>query len=285
MNAMFQHMSGSNEQVRRALYEGAIYLLPANAASKEFVGAVLELVCNELGDEYRRAHEIYDDAGYFSRIGSLRKIIYKSSFFYGHLNRVVESCGFNAKQQAFDPARLRAVASNGHLNPRAAPLYYGHRDTWYANPQSMLTWWIPLHDVNAKETFEFYPEYFDRPVANDSEIFDFDEWIADGEARRIGWQNTNTGHTANYPSLKETTVGDSVSVVANKADILIFSAQHLHKTLQNHTNQTRFSLDFRTVEIDDMNNGIEAKNVDNRSTGSAVMKFVRTGTAQKVKRA
>ncbi len=275
MSAMLNRISGSNEQVRRSLYEGAIYLLPANAESRELASSALDLVRSVLGEQFRNAHEIHDEGEYFSRIGELRKMIYTSSEFRERMNRVIESCGFDIGQQIYDPARLRAVASNGHLNPCAAPLYYGHRDTWYSHPQSMLTWWIPLHDVIAEETFEFYPEYFARVVENDSEIFDFDAWTADGPEKQIGWQNRDTGRTAGYPSLKESPEGVCIPVIASAADILIFSAQHLHQTCNNVTGQTRFSLDFRTVDLCDLNDGVEAVNVDNRSTGSSVRALVR----------
>ena len=156
-------------------------------------------------------------------------------------------------------------------------MYYGHRDTWYSNPQTMITWWIPLHDVTPDETFEFFPEEFSRPVANDSEVFDFDAWVREGQEKRIGWQNRDTGRTAAYPQLREPPRGRRIPVACRAGDVLLFSAQQLHQTRGNQTGLSRLSLDFRTVHLGDHAGGIGPVNVDNRSTGSALAQFVAPG--------
>jgi len=38
----------------------------------------------------------------------------------------------------------------------------------------------------------FYPDKFAAPVANDSEIFDYDNWVRDGWELKIGWQKLGT---------------------------------------------------------------------------------------------
>jgi len=268
-------LPADNQVARQNLYSGTIYLLKPTQASLALIGAVTEEVIKELGEDYRLAHETYDQAEYFERVGRLRKKIYTSEHYHQLVNAVIDSTGFRLAEQAYDPARMRVVAHEGHLNPAAAPIYHGHRDTWYSNPQSMITWWIPLHDVAAEETFDFYPEDFARSVKNDSEIFDFDEWTSEGQAKRIGWQNRKTGQTASYPSLLEDPQGAQWPVVAEAGEMLIFSGQHLHQTRENVTGKTRFSLDFRTVNLEDEANKIEAHNVDNRSTGSSLVQFVR----------
>jgi hypothetical protein len=50
---------------------------------------------------------------------------------------------------------------------------------------------------------------------------------------------------------------------------------HFHQTRKNATGRTRFSLDFRTVDLADHEAGVGAPNVDNRSTGSTVRDYVR----------
>jgi hypothetical protein len=77
---------------------------------------------------------------------------------------VMTEFGFEPEQHAVDPIRLRVVTHGGHENPKAAPVYYTHRDTWYAHPQSQISWWVPLHGVTEEETFVFFPEYL-RQVA------------------------------------------------------------------------------------------------------------------------
>ena len=225
----------------------------------------------------RRARSQFrlSDSEYFAAIGRLRKLFYTQRKFHERLAEVMASARFDPAENAFDPIRLRAIAHDGHLNPAAQALYYGHRDTWYSNPQSMISWWIPLHDVRPEETFEFFPDHFDRVVPNDSECFDFDTWVAKGQARRIGWRDSQTGRMARYPQLLTEPTGHTIPVACHAGEILLFSGQHLHKTRPNRTGRTRFSIDFRTVHLEDHACGRGAPNVDNRSTGSSLPQMIR----------
>ncbi|MEO0415947.1 MAG: hypothetical protein AAF226_13450, partial [Verrucomicrobiota bacterium] len=195
--------------------------------------------------------------------------------YHQHLRDVVDDCGFDSHQVAFDPIRIRVVLPGGHHNPKAAPVYYPHRDTWYAHPESLLVWWIPLHDLKPEETFEFYLSKFDQPVANDSEIFDYSEWIKDGPALKIGWQKEDSGENGGYPSAQVDTralqgTGFSCAAGGN----LIFAGAHFHQTLAQDFDTIRYSLDFRVVHLDDVKSNRGAPNCDNRSRGSTLKDYI-----------
>ena len=57
--------------------------------------------------------------------------------------------------------------------------------------------------------------------------------------------------------------------------MLIFSAAQLHSTVPNTTGRTRFSIDFRTVNIDDLLERRGARNVDAECTGTTLGDFMR----------
>ncbi|MEM7479390.1 MAG: hypothetical protein AAF483_30775 [Planctomycetota bacterium] len=264
------------EELRSRLYEGELFLFAATVESLEFVNAAqaaIEESFQAIGDA-RRAQQKMDAAEFFAKAGELRKKIYKESSFHKLIAKLVSSIGFADERTGVDPARLRVVMPGGHKNPAAAAMYYGHRDTWYANPQSMLTWWIPMHEVDESNSFCFFPEHFGRAVSNDSEIFNFEDWVSKDEKKLIGWQDKSTGLTAKYPQLLEEPDGLQVPVECQKGDIVLFAGQHLHRTYRHNCELTRFSLDFRTVDFVDQEEGREAKNTDNRSTGSWNKKFL-----------
>jgi ectoine hydroxylase-related dioxygenase (phytanoyl-CoA dioxygenase family) len=264
-----------NDAARTALYEGRVFMLSAFPETLQLAACVRERLVENLGSDFRHTQFQVSPDEYFARIGVLRKQIYTAPHFHKLVEAIIRATGFELSETAYDPARLRVVAHAGHENPAAAPVYYGHRDTWYSNSQSMITWWIPLHDVTAAESFEFYPDDYLRPVMNDSERFDFDEWVSEGQEKRIGWQRRETGLTATYPELRETPQGHRCPVEARTGELLLFSGQHLHQTQKNMTGQTRFSLDFRTVHVNDHKSGVGAPNVDNRSTGSSLVQYIR----------
>ncbi len=260
---------------RSALYAGEIYLLPPTERTRRIVDGMNAHLDAELGTPSREAQFRHPEEDYFRRVGRLRKLFYTGPAWHEEIRALLREAGVDPADFAFDPLRLRTIPHKGHENPRAAPIYYGHRDTWYSNPQAQITGWIPLHDVSEAETFVFWPGFFAKAVRNDSEAFDHDAWIRDDRSRKIGWQNRNTSLEAAYPQLREEVDGERWTFAAPAGSLLFFSGQHLHRTTPNVTGRTRFSADFRIVHLEDQRTGIGAPNVDNRSTGSALSDHLR----------
>ena len=57
--------------------------------------------------------------------------------------------------------------------------------------------------------------------------------------------------------------------------IVLFSGAQLHSTVPNTSGYTRYSIDFRTVNLDDVIDGLGAHNIDNASTGTSLRDFKR----------
>jgi hypothetical protein len=49
----------------------------------------------------------------------------------------------------------------------------------------------------------------------------------------------------------------------------------MHATVPNTSNRTRFSIDFRTVHLDDVVDGRGAPNIDSECTGTTLRDFLR----------
>jgi hypothetical protein len=260
--------------LRAELYGGTIFLLPPTDASRHLVADVRERLADALGSPAFRevAHTLPNDQ-LFERIGALRRELYLAPRYHAAVCDVVSDLGLDPERSAFDPLRLRVILDRGHERPLAAPVYHPHRDTWYAHPRALLTWWIPLDDLSAEETFEFYPDYFRNPVANDSEIFDYDDWVRDGWELKIGWQKHDT--EARFPHAEPgCDRGRALGFSCRAAENLLFSGAHFHATRPQVTGRTRFSLDFRIVDLPDHEAGLGAPDVDNRSRGSALRDYV-----------
>ena len=70
--------------------------------------------------------------------------------------------------------------------------------------------------------------------------------------------------------------------VLSSAEVMLFSAAQLHATAPNTSGKTRFSIDFRTIHIDDILEGRGAENIDNDSTGTTLSDFFRALDLQKI---
>lgn len=265
-----------NAETRRSLYRGQLYHLAPTGPSQALVEDVHGLLREQFGElDPRHAQSVLDEADFFARIGRIRRRLFEDPHFHQRAFDVVESAGFARDEVALDPLRLRVVSHLGHHNSRAAPIYYPHRDTWFALSQAVIAWWIAVHDIAETETFEVFPEWLERPIGNTSEKFDYDQWVRDHRSLRIGWQDQNAGKEVHYSGSNEAfEAGTRVPLRATRGDVVLFSGAHLHKTREHQAGYTRYSLDFRMVHKGDHARGLGPRNVDNRSKGVATHDYV-----------
>jgi hypothetical protein len=66
-----------------------------------------------------------------------------------------------------------------------------------------------------------------------------------------------------------------VRVICPAGGIIVFSGAQLHSTVPNTSGRTRFSIDFRTVHLDDVLADRGAPNVDSACTGTTMGDYLR----------
>jgi hypothetical protein len=64
-------------------------------------------------------------------------------------------------------------------------------------------------------------------------------------------------------------------VVPEVGGMMVFSGNQLHSSVPNTSGRTRFSIDFRVVDIDDVVAGRGSVNVDAECTGTTLRDFRR----------
>jgi hypothetical protein len=162
----------------------------------------------------------------------------------------------------FDIPRLRISTSDDYLGTGIAYAWHPYRYTWYSAPLAQLNHWMPVYDVTEDNAMALHPEYFNRAVVNDSAVYDYSEW----NDVRVGARPL-PGPTEPVDLLSSTVF------VAPVGGILEYSGHHLQSDVPNASGRTRFSIDFRTVDVDDIRAGLGARNVDGRCTGSSIRDF------------
>jgi hypothetical protein len=272
--------SSSSPAARRAqLYDGALLRGPPTASSRALVALAEDVLQREVGAAPRDAvHHLPKDE-LFARLGRVRRALYLSPDAHALSFALLREHDEDPADFAFDPPRLRVVHPDGDREAAARAVYAVHRDTWYGHPRALLTWWIPLHDAPATQTFTTWPACFAAAVDNDSACFDYDDWVARGWSLKIGWQDPAAGLTARYPAFRgeRTALGEGAGFAAIAAENRVFCGAHLHGTRVHGGPQTRFSLDFRLVHRGDHDAGRGAPDVDNRSRGSALRDYLQPG--------
>lgn len=260
--------------LRTSIYAGAIYLSPANPASEHLVEYLLGLVRSKYGEDFRYVHRRKSSQELLSILSGLKRSVYEDLQIQRIISDILTELGLlPTEDYLVDPLRVRAVFHEGHNQENALTAYSLHRDTWYANSQSQINFWIPLHDVKEAETFSFFPAYFNTAVGNNSSQFFYDNWI-----EKVGFGNSQLREPAFYPVVDQPFLEENTERLmfsCRAGEILIFSAAHLHGTNLNDSGRSRFSVDFRAVHLSDHEAGFGAPNVDNASSGSAIKDYIK----------
>jgi Phytanoyl-CoA dioxygenase (PhyH) len=186
---------------------------------------------------------------------------------------LLSEVGCDLDETYFDVPRLRTMAPVDYLNAGLAYQFHPHRDTWFSAPQQQLNWWLPVYEIESHNSMAFHPTYFDQPVRNSSADYDYEEWSKTG--RREAAKQVSK-ETRRQPQPEEPLdLEPEIRVVTPPGDVLVFSAAQLHSTVPNTTPRTRFSIDFRTVNLSDLVDRLGAPNIDSECTGTTLRDFVR----------
>jgi hypothetical protein len=192
----------------------------------------------------------------------------------GHVRRIVSAVGGDLDLIHADVPKLRTAFPEGSLNTGIAYAFQPHRDTWYAAPPQQVNWWLPVFPAQAENVMEFYPRAFGAVVDNTSD--DYDYYQANGWRGRIKDFSGGTDRRV-HPMPREPLPADEprLRLVPPVGGVMLFSGDQLHATIPNHTAETRYSIDFRTVHIGDVRNGHGAPRADAHCVGTSLRDFRR----------
>ncbi len=189
------------------------------------------------------------------------------------LRAILKDFGEDIDQTFFDVPRMRTMTDGDYLRTGIALAVPPHRDTWFAGHQSQLNWWFPVSGVTPENTMVFHPAYFDRGVDNVSSRYNHAEWMDKNRAEAAKHVKSDTRP---LPEIRqEIDTSSDIRIQCEEGGLLLFSASHLHSTSPNHSGHTRFSVDFRMVNLEDVVSGRGAPNVDNESVGTTLGEYMR----------
>lgn len=258
---------------RSSVYSGAVNVAGPTATSVGFAMFARELIGDAFGahDPELAQFDLPVDQ-YASILGSLKpRFIHhpRSKLF---LQELLAEQGCDPVSTYFDVPRLRSSTSHGYLTTGIAYAWHPHRDTWYSAPLAQINSWLPVYAISADNAMAFHPEYFDRAVPNDSAIYNYYEW----NAKHRGAATTNVrNETRPLPGpTGPVDLSSSTVFVPPPGGLLQFSGHHLHSSVPNDSGRTRFSIDFRVVNIEDIRAGAGARNVDSHCSGSSIRDFI-----------
>jgi ectoine hydroxylase-related dioxygenase (phytanoyl-CoA dioxygenase family) len=165
------------------------------------------------------------------------------------------------------------VTSDGYLTSGVGYAHHPHRDTWYSAPQCQINWWLPIYPIASESSMAFHPRYWSEPVTNGSKDFNYYEWNSVGRASAAQHIKSDTRKQPKPEQPME--LDPQIRVINEPGGMVAFSGAQMHSTVPNTSGKTRFSIDFRTVNIEDVKNKIGAPNIDSECTGTSLRDFMK----------
>jgi hypothetical protein len=264
----------SDDERRTRLYDGQVLVYSASPESRALVAHARALIAEAFGpnDPQTAQHTmpVEDFAGLLAEL--------KPKFIHHPVSKqlikaLLASFRCDLDDTYFDVPRMRTSTSNDYLTSGISYAFHPHRDTWYSAPFSQVNWWIPIYPVVPENVMAFHPQYWGNPVQNGSRRYNYYEW--NRTSRQSAAQHI-TSDTRDQPKPEEPVrLHPQVRVVPEVGGVMLFSGNQLHSTVPNTSGRTRFSIDFRTVNIDDVRSRREAPNFDSECTGTSLRDFLR----------
>jgi hypothetical protein len=190
-----------------------------------------------------------------------------------YIREMLRELGCDLEKTYFDVPRLRTAFPGDYLKSGIAYAFHPHRDTWYSAPFCQINWWMPVYPLTSENCMAFHPHYFDHPLKNSSSKYNYQDW--NEQNRHTAAQHIKTDTRVQPKPEEPVELDPQVRLVCDVGGVFLFSAAHLHSTVPNTTNQTRYSIDFRTVHLDDVSNRTGAPNVDSACTGTTMGDYLR----------
>jgi Phytanoyl-CoA dioxygenase (PhyH) len=274
MDTVFFDFPIDDETRRQRLYRGELFVFsprPSTLALIEFARKMIEDAFGSK-DPITAQYDISVEE-YVGVVAPLKPAFIHHPETMNLLRSVVQELGCDLDETYVDVPRLRMVTSDAYLTSGVGYAHHLHRDTWYSAPMAQLNWWIPIYGFESESSMAFHPRYWSEAVENGSSEFNYYDWNSQG--RKQAAQHIKADTRKQPKAKRELELDPQIRVVCPPGGIILFSAAQMHSTVPNTSGKTRYSIDFRTVNVRDLASGRGAPNLDSFPTGTSLRDFVR----------
>lgn len=263
----------TDDERRRRMFCGDVFVYSPTSSSKAFCEFSREMICAAFGDQDpETAQDRMSVQEYVAVLSELKPQFIHHPRSKEFVREILREIGCDLSKTYFDVPRMRTSTSDGYLTSGIAYAWHPHRDTWYSAPAAQINFWVPIFPILSTNAMAFHPTYFSKIVPNDSERYNYYEWNRKYRAA-AATQTDGDSRPLPRPTDPVDTEYD-IRVICPVGGIIIFSGAQLHSSVPNTSGVTRFSIDFRTVNVEDIRKGEGAPTQDVKCTGSSIRDFV-----------
>ena len=273
MTTVFFDSDMTDDERRNHLYGGDLFTYSATQSSKDFCEFAREMICEAFDDsDPETAQSRIDVQEYVNTLAKLKPEFIHHAESKKFVRDVLRTLDCDLSDTYFDVPRMRSSTSDGYLTTGIAYAWHPHRDTWYSAPKAQINVWLPIFPIRSSNTVAFHPPYFGQNVANDSERYNYYQWNKKFRGAAVDQKGPDKrplpGPTHEIDRSSE------VRLVCPVGGLILFSGAQLHSSVQNLSGLTRFSIDFRVINVRDVLAGIGGPTIDVKCTGSNIRDFI-----------
>ncbi len=262
----------SNETLRQLLFSGELVLFTDLPAVAELVAHTRQEIESLFAPhDPQQAHQYFSDSQLAGMLSAWKPRFMRLPKSLRLAKEVLAQIGFDPMTTHYDLLKPRTSYPVGHLTTGIAYAFPWHRDTWYAAARQQINLWFPVWDVRADNAMGFDPAGFGRKVPNNSSEFDY--YRRNEERKSLA--NVVGNDTRAQPGAIAWRVDHEDIFLIAPGQILLFSGDQLHRSIPNTSAVSRYSVDYRIVNVEDIEAGRGAPALDVACTGTAIRDFKR----------
>ncbi len=272
MNTIYYDAPFPDDVRRQLLYNGQLFVFsprPSSLALCEFARELIEEAFGTLDPEMAQ-HSLPVEE-FAAILGKLKPQFTHHPQSKKYLQQIYKEMGCNLDKVYTDVPKMRSSTSDQYLTSGIAYAWHPHRDTWYSAPDCQINWWMPIYELQTENAMAFHPEYWGKAIRNDSGNFNYYEH---NRHRATAAKYVNEDPRPLPKPTEEIKSDPQIRLICPVGGIIMFSAAQLHSSVPNVSRKTRFSIDVRTVHLDDVSVKQGAPNVDAACTGTTIRDYL-----------
>ena len=275
MNTVYYDASVTDDERRRLLYDGQLFVYSPLKSTLSFIEFARKLI--------REAFEPHDPetAQHSMSVEQYADILVKLKPGFIHhpesktlIRNIFEEMGCDLERTYFDVPKMRSSTSDNYLTTGIAYAWHPHRDTWYSAPPCQINWWIPIFDIESNNAMAFHPKYWNREVKNSSKGYNYYTWNLQHRGDHVGKFLKEDPRPLPKPT-EAIELDPQIRLIVPAGGVILFSGAQMHSSVPNTSGKTRFSIDFRVVNIDDVAGKRGAPHMDEECTGTTMRDYLR----------
>jgi hypothetical protein len=274
MNSVFFDPALTDDERRNLLYGGQLFVYTASPGARKLVALAREMIEDAFrGRDPELAQHDMPVEEYAALLTDLKPRFIHHPDSKQCIQEILGEAGCDPDETYFDVPRMRTSTSENYLTSGIAYAFHPHRDTWYSAPMCQINWWLPIYPALPSNAMAFHPGYWNKPVKNGSRIYNYEEWNRTSRVEAAKHVKTDTRVQPKPEEPME--LDPQLRLLPAPGGMILFAGAQMHSSVPNDSGRTRFSIDFRTVHLGDVEARRGAPNIDSECTGTTMRDYLR----------